>query len=134
MRILADTSVWIDFFKGIDSRENEMLKRCIAERENLFLTPIVVQEILQGIKSDEHYKSIKHYLLLFPLIESDLSIHVFGAEIYRDLRKIGITISSTIDCLIAALAMRNDLFLLHKNRDFDRIAKNKPLKVLNKIK
>lgn len=130
MKILIDTSVWIDFFKGINSRENQLLKRLIAERENLFLTPLIIQEILQGIRTDKQYVMIKDCLLLFQIVESLLPIHILAADIYRGLRKNGITVRSPIDCLIAALAIENNLSLLHRDSDFDQIAKHYPLKLV----
>lgn len=131
MKILIDTSVWIEFFKGVDSKENKRLKKCITEREDVYLTPIIIQEILQGIRDDKQYGQIKNHLLLFDLVESSLATHVFAANIYRTLRKRGITVPSSIDCLIAAIALQNDLFLLHKDRDFVSIAQHFPLKVVS---
>lgn len=130
MKILIDTSVWIDFFKGVNSRENQVLKRFITEREDLFLAPIILQEILQGIRDDKRYVTIKDHLLLFRFVESSLPTHVLAADIYRGLRKNGLPVRSPVDCLIAALTIENDLSLLHHDRDFDQIAKHYPLKLV----
>ena len=121
--ILVDTSVWIDFFKGIKSREEVILRKLIEEGEDICITGIILTEILQGIKKDYKYKEVKKFLLSLPIFLPKKETYIKAAEIYRECRKVGITIRSTIDCLIAQVAIENNLFLLQKDRDFDKIAK-----------
>jgi predicted nucleic acid-binding protein len=127
---LIDTSVWIDFFRAVPSRENTLLKDCLGRREHIFIAGVIIQEILQGIRDDSQYRSVKEFLFLFPRIETQFSNHVDAADIYRNLRKRGITIQSPIDCLIAVLAIRHRLFLLHKDSDFTIIGQHYPLSIL----
>jgi predicted nucleic acid-binding protein len=127
LRILIDTSVWIDFFRGEPSPEQEILKACLDQREYIATSGIIVQEILQGIRDDAQYRETSRFLRFFPCIDLQFSDHIEAANIYRQLRKRGFTIRSPIDCLIAALAMRCRLLLLHKDRDYPTIARFYPL-------
>ena len=127
MRVLIDTSAWIDFFRGAPSRENALLKDCLSRRDHVFVTGAIVQEILQGIRDDSQYRSIKEYLLLFTKVDAEFSDYIEAADIYRALRKKGLTINGAIDCLIAVVALRHRLSLLHKDSDFALISRYYPL-------
>jgi len=127
LRVLIDTSVWIDFFRGVASRENALLKDCLSRRDHIFTPGVIVQEILQGIRDDLQYRSVREYLFLFPKIDSEFSDYVDAADVYRNLRKKGLTIDSPVDCLIAVLALRHRLSLLHKDSDFMVISRHYPL-------
>jgi predicted nucleic acid-binding protein len=129
LRILVDTSVWIEFFRGTASREREILKTCLDQREYIATSGIIVQEILQGIREDAQYRETSRFLSFFPRFDLQFSDHVEAANIYRQLRKRGLTIRSPIDCVIAALAMRGRFLLLHRDRDFPTIARFYPLKL-----
>ena len=129
MRILVDTSVWIDFFRGVPSREREILKTCLDQREYIATSGIIVQEILQGIRDDAQYRATFRFLGFFPRVDLQFSDHIEAAHLCRQLRKRGVTIRSPIDCVIAALAMRCRFLLLHKDRDFPAIARFSPLKL-----
>ena len=132
MQILVDTSVWIDFFRGEPSREREILKVCLAQREYIATSGIIVQEILQGIRDDTQYRETSRFLGFFPYVDLQFADHVEAANIYRQLRKRGFTIRSPIDCLIATLALRCRFLLLHKDRDYPTIARFYPLKLYEK--
>ena len=129
MRILVDTSVWIDFFRGESSQEREILKTCLDQREYVATSGIIVQEILQGIREDTQYRETSKFLGFFPHFDLRFADHITAANIYRQLRKRGFTIRSPIDCVIAALALRCRFLLLHKDRDFPTIARLYPLKL-----
>ena len=129
--ILVDSSVWIDFMRGTDSRERYALHRLIETEEDLALTEIILTEVLQGIKDDRDFKRVKEYLLEFPVFRPQgIATYLAAANLYRDCRCKGKTVRKTIDCIIAAICLENDLWLLHKDRDFDLIAACAPLKVL----
>ncbi len=120
--ILVDTSVWVDFLRGINSKERRVLHRLIEEDEEAALTEIIVTEILQGISKDDDFEKLKKCLLEFPIYKpKGIETYIRAAEIYRECRKSGKTVRKTIDCLIAAICIENDLILLHKDNDFDRI-------------
>ena len=120
--ILVDTSVWIDFLNGANTREQHVLHRLIEEEEDISITEIILTEILQGIKEDENFKRVKDYLLEFPIhIPNGTETYLKAAELYRDCRKKGKTVRKTVDCIIAAICIENGLTLLHKDSDFDLI-------------
>jgi predicted nucleic acid-binding protein len=120
--ILVDTSVWIDFLKGANSRERYALHRLIEDEEDISITEIILTEILQGIKEDKDFKRVKDYFLEFPIYSPrGIETYLKAAEIYRDCRKKGKTVRKTVDCIIAAICMENGLSLLHKDNDFDII-------------
>lgn len=129
--ILVDTSVWIDFLRGADSSERRALHKLIEEEAEVCLTGIILTEVLQGIKEDEYFDGVKKSLLEFPIyMPKGTNTYLKAAEIYRDCRKKGKTIRKTVDCIIAAVCIENGLTLLHKDKDFDRIAECTRLKVL----
>lgn len=123
--IIADTSVWINFFKGVESAEVSILSRYIELDEPIYLCPVIIQEILQGIQNDKQYKEIKEYLLAFNILNDDgIETAVSAAGLYRSLRKKGVTIRKSNDCVIAHYAIRYSLKVLHQDRDFDLILNN----------
>jgi predicted nucleic acid-binding protein len=129
--ILADTSVWVDFLRGEDSRQRRMLHRLIEDEEDIAISEIIFTEILQGIKNDREFQAIKDYLLEFPMYRpKGIETYLHAVRIYRDCRKKGKTVRSTVDCIIAAICIENDLILLHKDNDFDLIQASTELQVI----
>lgn len=129
--ILADTSVWIDFLRGADSRQRRALHKLIEDEEDIAVAGIILTEILQGIKGDKHFQAVKEYLLEFPVIEpKGIETYIRAAGINRDCRKRGGTVRKTVDCIIAAVCMESGAVLLHKDRDFELIEKYAGLKTL----
>lgn len=108
-----------------------MLQFLIENETELFITGLIVQEILQGISGETQRAEIRSDLAEFVLIDPTLQTHLEAAEIFVGCRKKGVTIRKSIDCLIAAIALEYDLELLHKDRDFAQIAKAYPLKLLS---
>ncbi|MBI5746542.1 MAG: PIN domain nuclease [Nitrospirae bacterium] len=128
--ILVDSTVWIDFFKGAESIFRRKLHQLIEEEEGICLTAINLTEILQGIMSDTEFERTRRYLLLFPLFYArSLDTYIHAAKIYRTCRRSGNTVRKTVDCLIAAIAIENNLTLLHNDRDFDKVTACTKLKV-----
>lgn len=126
--ILADTSVWIDFFRGTGSHRT--LHRLIEKEESLCLTGIHVTEILQGIKDDQAHGRLQRHLLTFPIfLTNGVETYLHASDIFRTCRRQGKTIRKTVDCIISAIAIENDLILLHNDRDFDQIAQCVRLKI-----
>ena len=123
---LIDTSVWIESIKK-DSKYR--IEKNFHLKEIAICLP-VYQEILQGIRDDEVFLLIKKSLDNSIFLEPILTKESFSdaASIYRQARKKGITIRSSVDCLIAAIAIRNHATIIHKDRDYFKIAKFTPLK------
>jgi predicted nucleic acid-binding protein len=128
--ILIDSSVWIAFFNGSEGNAISVMERLIDAEEEVYLSECILTEILQGFRNDGEYETARRYLLRFPIARlRDTDSYLEAAQIYRQCRKQGITIRKTVDCLIARTAMENDLYLLHQDSDFDRIASVCPLKI-----
>jgi predicted nucleic acid-binding protein len=130
MRIIVDTSVWVDFLNGSVNFQSQKLKQLIKDDEPVYLLPVIIQEILQGIRSDANFENILNILDGFPVITFDpIQAAIGAARLYRDLREKGITIRKSNDCLIAYVAIMTDSEILYKDRDFDLIAAHSSLKV-----
>jgi predicted nucleic acid-binding protein len=129
--VLVDTSVWVNFFKGQKTPASLYLRQNLG---NILIAtcPVIIQEILQGIINDKDFERIKNYfsdLVCLPANHGyDLSIQ--SAQIYRALRKKGITIRKPNDCLIACYALNNDIPLLHDDMDFLQISRHNYLKTI----
>lgn len=129
--MLVDTSVWIDFFNGYDSPEANRLTLAITEGEPIALTGLVLTEILLGLKSDREADRIAELLTAFEFVsEPTLADYSDAARLYRTCRAQGFTIRSTIDCVIAQVAIRDHRPLLTKDRDFATIAQVTTLELL----
>ena len=128
--ILVDTSVWIDFFTGRDLPHVATLEHLILENEDLALCGIILTEILQGIADDTTHRRVRRYLRPLLMLPMPDTVFVRAADIYRKLRKTGITIRKSNDCIIAATALEYRGQLLHHDRDFIPIAQHFPLKVV----
>jgi predicted nucleic acid-binding protein len=128
--ILVDTSVLIHFFKGANSEGSKKLTGVLQRRIPFGINSLIFQEVLQGAGSEKEYSTLKRYLETqrFYHLKNPIESFAKAAKIYLDCRKKGITIRSTIDCLIAETALENDLFLLHEDNDFDLMGKVIPLK------
>jgi len=116
--ILADTSVWIDYFNGKQSRATDLLDEKL-DKDLVVMGEVILLEILQGFRSDKEYKLVKETLLL--LEQRDLlgkGPALKAAEHYRILRKQGITIKKTNDVVIASYCIEQQLPLLFTDRDF----------------
>ncbi len=129
--ILADTSVWIDFFNGIKSAETDFLATYIMNDYVVYLCPTIIQEILQGFVYDTDFKKAKELLLTFPILnDNPVEMSIAAADLYRSIRKKGATIRKSNDCLIAAYCIKHKIPVLHKNRDFRTMSKNSALKIV----
>jgi predicted nucleic acid-binding protein len=93
----------------------------------------VVQEVLQGFRDERAFRIARQSMKSLPTVESPLAIEVFeeAVALYRRARHAGLTIRSSVDCLIAACAIRHDLEVLHRDRDFDALATISPLRARN---
>lgn len=130
--MIFDSSVWIDYLRGVRSDKTNLLdlKLDVYERVDVHMCPPIFQEILQGIRQAEKYDMVRDLLFSSQFLNLD-SYYVSekGADIYRRLRSKGVSIRKPNDCLIAAFAIHFDLELVHKDKDFDNIAKHTALKI-----
>jgi predicted nucleic acid-binding protein len=128
--ILVDTSIWIDLFSAKPHFSVS------TDKFPFFATcPPVVQEVLQGIRGKDAYTNISLGLRALNIFADPVPLQVYidAANIFRELRAKGLTIRSSADCLIAAVAIKHDLIVWHNDRDFDMIARIRPLQATKKI-
>jgi predicted nucleic acid-binding protein len=131
--LIFDTSAWIDFFNGKNTDKVNLLASYIENNDRLLLTPTIVQEILQGIRDDKQYRKIKNILSYIEILElPQVEATISAAELYRSLRKRGLTIRKSNDCLIAIYAIEFSIKLVHSDSDFDLISKHSHLKTWHK--
>lgn len=128
--LLADTSAWVEFLKGTGSAEAGRMRTAIAEREVVVIDPILL-EVMAGARRDEVARTLRlleaqHLEPMAPRLD-----WLDGATVYRELRQRGVTVRSSIDALIAAVAIRLDLPVLHRNRDFAAIGRHTPLRLVD---
>ena len=123
--LLVDTSVWVEIF-----RRPSRVRLAPADLEEVVTCLPVVQEVLQGFQDDRAYRIAREALLALPIVEAPLRTEVFedAVGLYRTARRAGVTVRSSVDCLIAACAIRHDLTVLHLDRDFRGLARVSPLK------
>ena len=127
--VIVDTSVWIDFFKGNSiSQVNSMVE--IMDTNAVIIPPIIVQEVLQGVSEKRMADTIEALFFGFQFITYDgYEAAIGAADLYRKMRSKGITIRSSNDALIAWLCIKFNFSVLHKDRDFENIAKHTSLKI-----
>ena len=116
--ILVDSSVWIDFFNGQATPQVQLLKRMLGVQP-LLVGDIILTEVLQGFRSDNDFEQALQALQYFEqasLLTPALAVQC--ARNYRMLRKKGITIRKTVDCIIATYCIANSCQLLHSDSDF----------------
>ena len=126
---IVDTSVWIDYFNGKIDERTDATEKFIIEGELLML-PIILQEVLQGIRSVKDFSFVKSAFLrntFFNFNTIDMALE--AALLFRFLKRNGVTIRKPNDSLIAAICIQNNFSLLHNDKDFDNIAKYTSLKI-----
>lgn len=126
--LLVDTSVWIDFLASRSTRAADDFRARLAAREPFALTELVYLEILQGLREPAAARKVSAYLraqtVLYP--RHGLRTYEAAADLYRRCRAAGVTVRSTVECLIAQLALEHNATLLHSDRDYERIARVEP--------
>ena len=122
--IVVDSSVWIDYFNGVENRETALLDGLLG-KEPIVIGDLILAEVLQGFRSEQEVRKARGALdtLVFePMVGRDIALKSAGN--YRALRAKGVTVRKTIDMLIATFCMENGHRLLHRDRDFDPIKKH----------
>lgn len=143
MRLLIDSSVWIDHLRGSRSRETDILSALLARLDpavghaeddvaaDLLVGDLVLCEVLRGIADPREHAAVKKVLLSFELVTiGGIDLALRAADHYRTLRRRGATVRKTIDLLIGSFCIAADCALLHSDRDFDPMARHLGLRVL----
>jgi predicted nucleic acid-binding protein len=126
---LVDTSVWIEVFR----KPNRLRLTDVVDLEEIVTCLPVVQETLQGFRDEGAFRKAREAMLALPVVEAPLRLEVVedAVTLYRSGRRSGLTIRSSVDCLIAACALRNNLTVLHHDRDFELLKRVSPLDARN---
>ena len=124
--LLIDTSVWIKLFRDKQGKFKQTLIKAI-DGKDYYLSRFTQTELLQGAKNEREWTELNNYLSTQDYIDPSVPSWSNAARIYYELRRQGITVRNTIDCLIATSAIEHDLLLLHDDRDFEEISKGTSL-------
>jgi hypothetical protein len=140
-RVFVDSSVWIDHLRGVSTRQTRDLDGLLVARETVLpgrpVTPLLIGdlvlfEVLRGIDDERGHARTRAILLSFPQVRLGGREQALAAcAHYRRLRQLGVTIRKTVDCLIAAWCIANDVALLHSDRDFLPFEAHCGLRVFN---
>lgn len=132
--ILVDTSACIAFLRADGSEAHRRLRLAITDGETLAVTEPVVLEVLAGARDPKHRATLQRFVRGFDLLAVwGLDDYEEAADLYVRCRRRGVTVRSIVDCLIAQVALRNDVPILHADRDFDRLAECSPLQVVGSL-
>nr|WP_315209074.1 PIN domain-containing protein [uncultured Albidiferax sp.] len=119
--ITADSSIWIDYFKGTATPFTEALDTVLSDSSHeLVLLDVVLMEVLRGFRHPQELRLAKQALAALPVVTAGgEAIAHAAADIYRELRQKGLTVRSPIDLLVGAWCIRNDCDLIQNDRDYD---------------
>jgi predicted nucleic acid-binding protein len=122
VRVLVDTSAWVDFLNGFPSPAADALAELLSGDDDACTCGIVVAEVFQGLRRDEGRNAIQRSFedLIF-LEATGIHLYLRAAALYRGLRRRGSTVRSAADCIIAAIAEDSGCALLARDRDLDAI-------------
>lgn len=117
--MLVDSSVWIDYFNGLQTPETDALDQALG-RDEVIIGDLMLTEILQGFRKDADFRKARELLSNLPVVAMlGREAAIKAAENFRTLRKRGVTVRKTIDVMIASYCIEHDLPLLYSDRDFD---------------
>jgi len=127
--VIADTSVWVDFLRGVKAPHCDRMALLLDE-QSLALCDRVLQEVLQGVRKDSEFRLVSTRLLGLPCFNlGGHELALAAARNYRRMRRLGLTPRSATDVLIATFCVNEGHELLHNDRDFDFMARHLGLKV-----
>jgi predicted nucleic acid-binding protein len=128
--ILLDTSAWAEFLRATGSGVNTRVRKLVMEEADIVTTDVVVMEVLAGARDETDAAGLGRLLGRYELVPiTGLGEYEEAAAIYRTCRRQGEPIRTLVDCLIAAVAIRADAAVLHRDRDFEAIARHTPLRL-----
>lgn len=118
--------MWVEVFR----KKQPLDLESVAPFDDIVTCLPVIQEVLQGFKDESAFRIARDSRVALPLVESPLALEVFqeAANLYRTARRAGLAVRSSTDCLIAACAIRHDLEIVHRDRDFEALASICPVR------
>jgi len=127
--ILVDTSAWVEYLRGTGSPTSVRVRGYRDLTDELSITDVVVMELLAGADSPGAEQRVEAIAAGLPMLPVERVDYVEAAALFRRCRSGGETVRKLDDCLIAAVAIRNDVPVWHNDRDFDVLARHTPLLV-----
>jgi predicted nucleic acid-binding protein len=128
--ILIDSSAWVEFLRATGSSAHLQLRSALEAHVDLACTDVIAMEILAGARDDADRDRLRRLLYGQEFLAVDgPADYEQAAELYRLCRGAGETPRKLSDCLIAAVAIRNDVELLCRDADFLAIARHAPLRL-----
>jgi predicted nucleic acid-binding protein len=128
--IIFDSSVWIELIQKKGTWQATLLRDYIEDDKPVWLTPTILQEVLQGTKNAQQFVRLRRLLSGFNcLLMNPIEAAIDSAQLYSSLRQKGVTIRKPNDCLIATYALQFEAEICHNDSDFDLIAQNTSLKI-----
>ncbi len=131
-RVVVDSSVWIDLLRDDRTRQTAELRRLVALDGSaaVLVADLVLAEVLRGLSDEAAFARAKASLLAFQQVAvGGADIALAAADHFRALRRQGFTIGNTLDCLLAAWCIANEVPLLHDDRDFEPFARHRGLRL-----
>jgi predicted nucleic acid-binding protein len=123
VNVLVDTSAWVEYIHGTGSGHNLWIRAAIADERPLGWTDPVLYELTAGARSPERARELRGLLMRGPMYPvAGLQDWEDAAHLYRAARAQGLTVRSSIDCLITVVALRTDNAILAVDRDFEALA------------
>lgn len=124
---LVDTSVWIELLRDRSGLRRQLFHAAVGDQPVALARPIEY-ELLAGCRDERELRLLASYLdeqLYLPIED-----HTWGeaSRIYFDLRRRGLTVGGSVDCVLAQVALDHDAVLLHRDGDYAAIAKVRPLR------
>jgi hypothetical protein len=118
--VVADSSVWIDYFNASPNPARDTLRRLLNDADARIVVPdLVLFEVLRGFRDERPQRQARTLMMSLDVVPTS-SVHLClqAAQHYRDLRRNGVTVRSSIDVLVATFCIEHDYVLLHRDRDF----------------
>ena len=129
--LVVDSTVWIDYFNGVENRQTDYLER-IADQVPILIGDLILAEVLQGFREDADFERARRAFAKYMqvgMINPALALQ--SARNYRQLRRKGITLRKTMDSLIATYCIENEHELLHNDSDFNGYEEHLGLRVVH---
>ena len=129
--LVVDSTVWIDYFNGVESPQTDYL-HLIADKTPILIGDLILAEVLQGFREDADFEKARRALgkyIQVEMVNPELALQ--SARNFRLLRRKGVTVRKTIDSLVATYCIENEHNLLNNDSDFDGYEKHLELKVVH---
>jgi predicted nucleic acid-binding protein len=123
---MVDASVWVDVLRDRDGHRTTRLRALLGDDAVTLARPTEL-ELLQGARDEREWSVLEDYLKVQEYLEPSPASWSAAARLYFELRRRGVTIRSTVNCLVAQIALEHEAGVLHRDRDFEAIARVRPL-------